>query len=285
MEILMFLLWGLGGLLSFVGGLWLLILAFRQSVLWGLAVMIIPFASLFFIVKFWAEARHPFFVSLVSIVLMVVGAFVGVMTASPSGAAAPSGTPVAGFEPSSEPFGGGDPLDSREPTRAQDPGAPGPGGAEPADRNVESLLAEIDGRETDGDSATASAGTRSTGPDRSEEPGAEAGSPAPEAGPATGNRYGRRESDSRTDSRTTPRRSPVPRSARLPRRDDRRIPPEELSRHVGKRLEVDMSDGDRLKGVLKGVEEDQIRLLVSLSGGSMTLRLPVERIEEIRRLR
>lgn len=296
MEILILSIWGLGIVLSFVGGLWLLILAFRQSVLWGLVVFFIPFASLVFIVKYWSEARQPFFVSLVSILLMMIGVFLGVMPSSPWGAPAPAGTEAAGFEPSSDPFGSGDPFGSREPsTVVEDPSparpdreAPTAGmaggetdGAEAtrSEENLESLLAEIDGRATGaGDSQdgrdTVGSGDSAVEPaeiERADEPGADTGGSA-------------REATSTTTNRSAPRRSSLPR-ARLSRGSDRRIPSDQLSRHVGKRLEVHTVDGDRLKGVLEAVDEDQIRLLVSLSGGSMTLRVPVERIEEIRRPR
>lgn len=294
MDLLILLTWGLGLLLSLVGGLWLVILAFRQSLLWGLAVFFIPLASLFFIVKYWTEARTPFFVSLVSLVLILVGASFGALTVSPLGAVVPSGsgmagTETAGFEPSPDPFGGGDPLGSGEPARVEDPSpeAPAAGtgagtvagetGGGDAETDVESLLAEIDERGTGGTAAGDTAGTGG-----SADPGATAGRPAPEtASTATGTPGARR------DGRSRVARSPssVSRSGELPRRNDRRVPPDELNRHVGKRLEVHMIDGDHLKGVLEGVEEDQIRLQVTISGGSMTLRLPFARIEEILRPR
>jgi len=296
MDLLILLIWGLGLLLSLVGGLWLVILAFRQSLLWGLAVFFIPFASLFFIVKYWTEARTPFFVSLVSVVLILVGASFGALTASPFGAAVPSGSGMAdtettGFEASPDPFGGGDPLGSGEPARVEDPSPEAPGaatgagtvagetGGGDAETDVESLLAEIDERGTGATGAAAdTADTAATG--GAADPATAAGRPAPEptstATPGT-----RRDGGSRVA------RSPssVSRSGELPRRNDRRVPPDQLSRHVGTRLEVHMIDGDRLKGVLEGVEEDQIRLQVTLGGGSMTLRLPFARIEEILRPR
>lgn len=292
MDLLILVTWGLGLLLSLVGGLWLVILAFRQSVLWGLAVFFIPFASLFFIVRYWTEARAPFFVSLVSIVLILVGASFGALTASPFGAAVPSGTGLAdtdtaGFEASPDPFGGGDPLGSGAPARVEDPSPEAPSvgtgagtvagetGGGDAETDIDSLLAEIDER---GTTATG-AGADTAGTGGSADPGTAAGRPAPEpASTATGMLGTRRDGGSRS-------RSPVPRPGELPRRNDRRVPPDQLSRHVGKRLEVHMIDGDHLKGVLEGVDEDQIRLQVTLGGGSMTLRLPFARIEEILRPR
>jgi len=49
---------GLGSLAAFV---WLLVIAFRESTAWGLASLFIPFAALVFVLKFWDQAKLPFF--------------------------------------------------------------------------------------------------------------------------------------------------------------------------------------------------------------------------------
>ncbi len=54
-----------GGLVSLVAFVWLLVIAFRESTVWGLACLFVPFAALFFIVRFWDEAKLPFFGCLV----------------------------------------------------------------------------------------------------------------------------------------------------------------------------------------------------------------------------
>lgn len=63
----------IGYLISLVGGIMLLIEAFRVSVAWGLASLFIPFASFVFIVKYWEVSRRPFFTSLASLPFIVVG--------------------------------------------------------------------------------------------------------------------------------------------------------------------------------------------------------------------
>lgn len=40
--------------------IWLTVLAFKESVGWGLAVFFIPFAFIFFAVKHWPDAKRPF---------------------------------------------------------------------------------------------------------------------------------------------------------------------------------------------------------------------------------
>lgn len=51
-------------LVSLVGGVMMLVAAFRESALWGLAVMFIPFASFVFLFLHWDRAKTPFLVSL-----------------------------------------------------------------------------------------------------------------------------------------------------------------------------------------------------------------------------
>ncbi|MCP4899376.1 MAG: hypothetical protein GY906_20620, partial [bacterium] len=45
------------GLAAVVGGVMFTIAAFRRSLLWGLAVLFVPFAALFFIVKHWQDVK------------------------------------------------------------------------------------------------------------------------------------------------------------------------------------------------------------------------------------
>lgn len=46
-----------GGLLIFIAQVWVAIAAFRQGVLWGLAVLCIPFVAFVFIVLNWRETK------------------------------------------------------------------------------------------------------------------------------------------------------------------------------------------------------------------------------------
>lgn len=47
-----------------VGGLMMIVAAFRQSILWGVAYLLIPFAALVFLCKYWNEAKKGFFINL-----------------------------------------------------------------------------------------------------------------------------------------------------------------------------------------------------------------------------
>ncbi|GAB4150522.1 MAG: hypothetical protein Fur0046_29540 [Cyanobacteria bacterium J069] len=45
----------IGALLSIIGGIWGLVLAFSDHVLWGLAYLLVPFASLAFFIMRWGR--------------------------------------------------------------------------------------------------------------------------------------------------------------------------------------------------------------------------------------
>ena len=86
----------IGALASLVGGIWFLVVAFRQSVVWGLVVIFVPFASLVFLVKYWREAKTSFFVQLIGSVIYVAGAW-NMISAKFEGRPMPSG-PIASWE-------------------------------------------------------------------------------------------------------------------------------------------------------------------------------------------
>jgi hypothetical protein len=61
----------LGGILSFVGGIWLLVAAFQTSVWWGLGSLLVPFVSLIFVIMNWQVAKKPFLISVVGTVVLL----------------------------------------------------------------------------------------------------------------------------------------------------------------------------------------------------------------------
>ena len=56
-----------------------LVVAFRQSVLWGLAVFFLPFANLVFLIKYWYEAKKAFLIQLVGFGISISGIIIGAM--------------------------------------------------------------------------------------------------------------------------------------------------------------------------------------------------------------
>ena len=62
-----------GAVLSTVAGIWLLVVAFRTSVWWGLGSFFIPFVVLIFTIAYWSEAKRPFLYGLGGSVIMFAG--------------------------------------------------------------------------------------------------------------------------------------------------------------------------------------------------------------------
>ena len=66
-----------GLIISLVGGIWLLVEAFKTSILWGLGSLFVPFVSIVFAIKYWGRAGRPFLISLAGAVLMIIGSAMG----------------------------------------------------------------------------------------------------------------------------------------------------------------------------------------------------------------
>ena len=72
METLGMIIWGIGLLISVIGGIWFLVVAFRETIWWGLGCLFIPIVALVFLIMHWGNAAKPFFVSLLGVVIMVI---------------------------------------------------------------------------------------------------------------------------------------------------------------------------------------------------------------------
>lgn len=72
-----------GGLAVFGGAIWLLILAFQESILWGVGSLVVPFVSLVFAIMFWDKTKTAFLLHLGGIAVMVFGAILSGITAEP----------------------------------------------------------------------------------------------------------------------------------------------------------------------------------------------------------
>ena len=66
----------LGVALAFVGGIWIVVIAFKEHIGWGLATLFIPFVSLYYAITRWAACKTPFLISLAGIAVMIVGILV-----------------------------------------------------------------------------------------------------------------------------------------------------------------------------------------------------------------
>jgi hypothetical protein len=59
------------------GGIWLLILTFSESVLWGLGSLLLPFVSLVFVAMNWEITKRAFMLQLVGALMMFGGLLLG----------------------------------------------------------------------------------------------------------------------------------------------------------------------------------------------------------------
>jgi hypothetical protein len=73
MEALVIILISIGVILMLTGGFWFVITSFMESILWGLAVMFLPLADLFFLIVHWKEAKHPFGLKVIGCVMLIAG--------------------------------------------------------------------------------------------------------------------------------------------------------------------------------------------------------------------
>ncbi|MCI5148193.1 MAG: hypothetical protein D3916_02120 [Candidatus Electrothrix sp. MAN1_4] len=65
----------LGTFLILAGAFWFIVAAFRVHILWGLACLLIPFASLFFLFLHWKAAAKPFILSVVGVLIAFSGVY------------------------------------------------------------------------------------------------------------------------------------------------------------------------------------------------------------------
>lgn len=78
MNALSMILMVVGGLICVGTALWLLVLAFQQSVWWGLGSLLLSPVMLAFVFLHWEQAKRPFLINLGGLALAIVGAFMGV---------------------------------------------------------------------------------------------------------------------------------------------------------------------------------------------------------------
>ena len=71
----------LGPILVLIGSIWGLVLAFSDHVLWGLAYLLVPFASLAFLIVRWGRksVRQSFWLSLWGIGMIVLGSLLAAL--------------------------------------------------------------------------------------------------------------------------------------------------------------------------------------------------------------
>jgi len=66
-----------GYALSFLGGLWIIVLAWQKGILWGLGCLLFPILQLFYVALNWKEAKSPFFLQLAGFGAFILSAAIG----------------------------------------------------------------------------------------------------------------------------------------------------------------------------------------------------------------
>ena len=72
METLGMIIWGIGGIIAFIGWIWFLVVAFRQTIWWGLGSLFIPIVALVFLIMYWGDTAKPFLMLVLGAVIIVV---------------------------------------------------------------------------------------------------------------------------------------------------------------------------------------------------------------------
>lgn len=64
----------IGLLVSLIGGIWLLVVAFQESVWWGLGSLFLTPVAIVFVILHWQVSKKPFLISLAGTILCVFAA-------------------------------------------------------------------------------------------------------------------------------------------------------------------------------------------------------------------
>jgi hypothetical protein len=67
-----------GSLFAFLGSLWIIILGWQRSILWGLTCFLVPIIQLVYVGAYWKESKEAFFLLLAGLVMVILAALAGV---------------------------------------------------------------------------------------------------------------------------------------------------------------------------------------------------------------
>ena len=66
-----------GIVVAAIGGIMILIQAFRTSVLWGLGTLFVPLVGLIFVFMHWQETKKAFLINVIGTAVMILGIVLG----------------------------------------------------------------------------------------------------------------------------------------------------------------------------------------------------------------
>ncbi|MGC1647915.1 MAG: hypothetical protein WA741_19000 [Candidatus Sulfotelmatobacter sp.] len=64
----------LGWVLAFLGSVWIIVLAWQRSILWGLICFLLPIVQLVYVAGHWKESKEAFFLHVAGLVLTILAA-------------------------------------------------------------------------------------------------------------------------------------------------------------------------------------------------------------------
>jgi len=65
----------IGYILSFIASIWFLVVAFKENIFWGLGCLFLGIVSLIFLFVHWHEAKKPFLLSFLGVIVIIVSFF------------------------------------------------------------------------------------------------------------------------------------------------------------------------------------------------------------------
>jgi hypothetical protein len=68
-----------GGIIILVYGIFILVNAFKESILWGLGSLFVPFVSLIYVFMHWELNKKPFIRYLIGAVILIIGGVLSVV--------------------------------------------------------------------------------------------------------------------------------------------------------------------------------------------------------------
>jgi hypothetical protein len=66
-----------GYVLSFLGGLWIIVLAWQKGIAWGLGCLLFPPIQIFYVALNWKQARSAFFLLVAGFVAFFLSSAIG----------------------------------------------------------------------------------------------------------------------------------------------------------------------------------------------------------------
>lgn len=74
-HVIGFIVLGFGDRVMAVTGIWLIVVAFRTSVVWGVLYIVVPLASLALVMMHWEQSQTPFLICLAGFAVFGVGVY------------------------------------------------------------------------------------------------------------------------------------------------------------------------------------------------------------------